>query len=549
MRYDDKTREELIRKLAEMGRLVSERDDIESELRRVTEAFHQIDDRYQSLFDLSLDGVIIVRPDGEITRANQAFAEAFGFSRKEEVIGLNIRELITDPGGWDNVRQTTQKEGALTRFEWKARTRDGRDRDLIVACSAAGGPRGFIGYQVIVRDVTEQKRSMEILLQTDRMKALREVSGAMSYNFRNLLQIIVGSTRLAVTNLEAGNTSEVKSNLDQILRSLKSARETARLLSHFAGMKIDRAVAPGRLFDLSEAVEKAIEVGMAWLEGNPAKDRAKIALKSSLQPGCVVKGVEDEMLEVIFNLLSNAADALPEGGEIKLATWIEDGKVCLSITDNGTGIRKEDLTKVFQPFWTTKGVLATGLGLASSFGIVSHHGGEISVESEEGVGSTFLVTMPLVERTHDRSEAKKGQGVDFSYRILVVDDLKPLLRILSHGLIRRGQTVLAASSGEEALDIFETNQVDVVICDLAMPEMNGWQVCLSLKKMCEDRGMPKPPFIILTGWGGQIEERERILESGVDRVLEKPVDIPKLLRVIGELTEGGGVGDHESQTR
>lgn len=538
MRDQDKTKAELIRELDETRRLASERDDIESELKRATEALHSFRSRYQSLFDLSHDGIVVVRPEGEIIRANQAFAEAFGFERKEDAIGVNVRELFSDSTGWEELRGKIQREGGLNRFEWRAQGKDGREREFLITCSVeTGGTQSFMGYQAIVRDVTELKKSIEILQHTDRMNALREVAGAMSYNLRNLLQIIVGSTRLAVTNLESGNTAEVKSNLDQILGSLRSARETARLLSHFAGAKRDRGGKRGQVFDLSRAVEKAIEVGMAWLEGDPEKEKVKINLKSSLKRGCLVKGVENELLEVVFNLLSNAADALPDGGEIKLATWMEEGNVLLTVSDNGIGIPKEDLGKVFQPFWTTKGALATGLGLASSFGIVAHHGGTISVESEPGKGTSFLVTLRLAEPTHERTEVGKTQRIDFSYRILVVDDLKPLLRILSHGLIRRGQTVFAASSGEEALDIFEANQVDVVICDLAMPEMNGWQVCLSMKKMCEDRGIPKPVLIILTGWGGQVNEQQRISESGVDRVLEKPVDIPNLLRVIRELVE------------
>lgn len=540
MKDEDKTKEELIRELSEMRKLVSERDDIESELKRVSEALHRIQSRYQSLFDLSHDGIVIIRPEGEIIQANQAFAEEFGFDRTENVVGMNIRELVFDSNGWEELRRRIQLEGTLRRFECDTQAKDGRKRQLLLTCSVTtGAARSFMGYQAIVRDVTEQKRSMEMLQQTDRMKALREVAGAMSYNLRNLLQIIVGSTRLAVTNLESGNTAEVKTNLDQILGSLRSARETARLLSHFAGANRERQAKAkaSQIFDLSQAVEKAIEVGLAWLEGDPEKEKVRINLKSSLKPGCQVKGVENELLEVVFNLLSNAADALPDGGEIKLATWKEEGSVHLTVSDNGVGIPEEDLSKIFQPFWTTKGALATGLGLASSFGIVTHHGGTVSVDSTLGEGTSFKVTLPLAEQARERTEIGKTQREDFNYRILVVDDLKPLLRILSHGLVRRGQTVFAASSGEEALDIFEANTIDVVVCDLAMPEMNGWQVCLSMKKMCEDQGIPKPVLIILTGWGGQLDEQNRITESGVDRVLEKPVDIPKLLRVIRELAQ------------
>ena len=115
--------------------------------------------------------------------------------------------------------------------------------------------------------------------------------------------------------------------------------------------------------------------------------------------------------------------------------------------------------------------------------------------------------------------------------------MKPVLTMLAEGLRQHGQTVFAESMGRNGLEVFAHTDIDVVICDLGMPEMNGWQVASQLKDICSQRGVTRKPFILLTGWGGQVEEEELIEEAGVDRVLEKPVDIAKLLQVIQELTQ------------
>ena len=292
---------------------------------------------------------------------------------------------------------------------------------------------------------------MEFIHQTDRMGALREVAGAMSYNLRNLLQILVGSARLGDHEPGIGKHlgSEIQPGPDPGEPGVRP-RDLQVVEAILLAGKRQKSVKRGHIFDLSRAVEKAIEVGMAWLEGDPEKEKVKINLKSSSQDGLPGKGGGERASGGRFQFtLQCRRMPSPVEGKSLLATWAEDGNVHLTVSDNGVGIPKENLDKVFQPFWTTKGVLATGLGLASSFGIVAHHGGGITVESEEGKGTSFLVTLPLAERAHARTEVDKNQRLDFNYRILVVDDLKPLLRILSHGLIRRGQTVFAASSGDD----------------------------------------------------------------------------------------------------
>ncbi|MFH0825668.1 MAG: ATP-binding protein, partial [Pseudomonadota bacterium] len=385
-------------------------------------------------------------------------------------------------------------------------------------------------------DINDQKKSVEDRMRSDRLKALAEMSGAAAHNLRNMMQIIVGGIRTALSHLESGNATEVRSDLDMILGHLRAAGETARLLNHFANARKDKALPVGRIFDLSEAVEKAVDISRAWLEGPNGKG-GKINLLHECGTGCLVKGVQNELLEVVVNLIWNAADAVAEGGTIALRTFVEGRNAVLQVEDDGLGIAKENLSKIFQPFWTTKGPLGSGLGLSSSYGIVSRHSGEITVESTEGEGSVFTVRLPIADRGYQIENRLDAQPADFTCRILVVDDLEPVLRTLQSGLTRMGQTVLTATTGREALELFKEQDFDIVISDLAMPEMNGWQVGKGIVGLSLEKGTPKPPFVMLTGWAAEVDDPERMIDCGVSRVLEKPVDIPKLLGVIRELTQ------------
>lgn len=240
----------------------------------------------------------------------------------------------------------------------------------------------------------------------------------------------------------------------------------------------------------------------------------------------------------MVNLIKNAVEALPSGGDIKISTSVDIDHVYLRIQDNGVGIAEANLENIFEPFWSTKGVDGIGMGLSSSYGIVKRHKGAIFVESTAEHRTEFTVKLPLEKKSSEKMDRPPADRSQCSYRVLVVDDSEDSVWVLRNGLARSGQEVLTALSGRQGIDLFRNEHVDAVICDLGMPEINGWDVGKTLKEISLERGVPKPPFILLTGWGGLLDEKEKLLECGVDRIVEKPYLVKNLLELVRDLLEG-----------
>jgi PAS domain S-box-containing protein len=432
--------------------------------------------------------------------------------------------------------QHAAENGIELNAEWRTSHPEGGERRLMYRgrplCDANGRPLRYFG---IVVDITDRKRAEELSARAERLNAVGELAGGVAHNFNNLLQIVLGGSQLALTDLELGNVAQAKDNLEQIVHSAKFGAQTVRRLQEFARTRPDAVLGPGKVFDLAETVVEAVEMSKPWWKTKPEKDGVRVSLVRSINTGLYVKGHESELFEVIVNLIKNAVEALSGPGEIRISTGSDDAGVLLTVEDTGTGIARENLGKVFEPFWTTKGYHGTGMGLAGSYGIVRRHGGEITVQSESGHGAVFTVRLPHASEPPEAKAAPVVPTTDLRLNILVADDVPAVIKQLEGGLTTLGQTVFTASSGSQALEIFSETPVDVIVCDLAMPGINGWQVGEAVVRVSAERGTPKPVFIVLTGWGGQFDEQSKMTDAGVDAILEKPVDVGRLFQIIEDL--------------
>ena len=323
------------------------------------------------------------------------------------------------------------------------------------------------------------------------------------------------------------------------MKSSQFGAETVRRLQSFAGIRDHSQVSERGVFDLSGIVRQAVEMSKTWWKTIPEKQGRKVSLDIHLQDGCLVQCEKNELFEVVVNLIKNATEALTQDGTIDVETQVEGDRVILKVRDTGVGVSEQDLKRLFNPFFTTKADAGAGLGLASSRKIIEVCGGNILAGSAEGKGTTFTIVLPLVKEEPQPPRTEKTPAIVQPLTVLAIDDEEAILDLLKNALTRRNYEVLTALSGEMGLDIFKENPVDIVICDLGMPGMTGWEVGKEIRAIREERGIKKTFFMLLTGWGGQKTEVAKIAESGVDVIIEKPLNIKNLLEAVREVVEKG----------
>jgi CheY-like chemotaxis protein len=221
-------------------------------------------------------------------------------------------------------------------------------------------------------------------------------------------------------------------------------------------------------------------------------------------PGLFICGRSADLREALTNLVFNAVDAMPGGGTISLAARQDGERVVVTVTDSGIGMSAEIQTRIFEPFFSTKGERGTGLGLAQVFGIVEQHGAEIAVDSTPGYGTAFRLTFAAASpaaRPVDTGTRRLQSGTRPHLRILAVDDEPAMGSMIRRMLRPDGHNVVTATAGEEALQCLAAEPFDVVISDVGMgPRMNGWELAAEVR-----RRQPGLPVVLATGWGATID--------------------------------------------
>jgi PAS domain S-box-containing protein len=491
------------------------------------------------VLDQIQDHVVITDLSGIITYVNHAQIHTLG-RPESEFLGSSTAIFGEDPKR--SVSQQEIVDKTLRYGKWRGEVinyaRDGRelvmDSRTMVVQDPEGKPICLCG---ISTDVTERKRAQAVLLQSEKYKAVADLTRGVAHNFNNLLQIVLGNADLAVLDLESGSFTDLKEKLKEISASARFGAETVRRLNRFARDAEEHETREAEVFDLSEMVRQAAEMTKPWWKSEPEKRGLAVSLECVIQSSCFVRGNKPEMFEVVVNLIRNAAEALPHGGSIELETARDEQEVILYVRDTGIGIPQEHWSRIFTPFFTSHSEAGRGLGLATCRSIVQSHQGEIGVTSVKGRGTTFTVRLPLTTQRQEMDEPVGPASPTQPLNILVIDDMEGTVRLLKRGLEKMGHSVVTALSGRQGLTCLDTGRMDVVICDLGMPDMNGWQVGQALKSRFQANSQPKPKFIILTGWVDQTAERDKIAEAGVDAVVEKPVDVPRLMGVVMDVMQ------------
>ena len=380
-------------------------------------------------------------------------------------------------------------------------------------------------YQELQDAYHELQTAQDRLLQDEKLRALGQMASGIAHNFNNILSVIMGRAQLA---LRAATDETVKQDLQGIIRS---SRDGAAMVHRLRDFTLTRDICAALLpVDVNEVVRATVEVtAPRWKNQMESEGRL---VEMVIEPGgpAQVAGNPAQLREVLTNMIFNALDAMPEGGAITIKTWAEGEEVFVSVSDTGVGMSEEVRRRIFDPFFTTKGARNTGLGLSTALGIVARHGGQIEVQSELGQGTTFTIRLPAADFA-----AEVEEGVGFRrpsvrrWKVLVIDDEEEVCEVVSRVLGAEGHQVTAALSGREGVDAFCRDRHDLVITDLGMPEMSGYDVVERIREVD-----PQVTLVILTGWGEEMDD-ERVSSGEVAAVIRKPFDIDEFLEMITNL--------------
>ena len=506
------------------------------ELRRAQREVEESRDRYLDLYDDAPVGYVTLNPKGIVVETNLTATRLLEKDRESLINTPFSRLACTEDADsfylhLNQVFETGSKQTCQVKLLKKDGTSFHAQLETIAVSGADGAPNVC---RMTVSDVSAQKKTEAFLAQTQRLRSLGEMASGMAHNFNNMLQVVTGNLELTLMDIEGGDSSDIKGTIEKVMHASREGAAIISRLQSFARIRCEVSPTASKVLELSQVVNQAVELTRPAWEMVPCAEGKKITLHLHLSDECFVRGKEDELFEVAVNLIKNAAEALPEGGVMTVTTRIEGHQVVFQVQDTGVGISKDDLENVFDPFWSAQGLTKAGMGLSVSYGIVSRHAGTISVESELGKGSTFTVRLPLSDSVSEKVQSIAGLPPLRKLTILAVDDSERVVGFLRDALSRADHKVLTALSGPEALETFRDRQVDVVICDLGIPGMSGWEVGKKIKEICRETSTAKPPFILFTGWGAQVLEKDKVTESGVDVVLQKPVEIAPLLTTIQE---------------
>ncbi|MGD0282917.1 MAG: PAS domain S-box protein, partial [Dissulfurispiraceae bacterium] len=495
--------------------------------------------RYRRIVDTANEGIWVVGEDTITSFVNERMADMLGY-RTEEIIGKPVTTFMFEEDVSDyHSRMGNRRRGLSEHYERRYRHKNGQAVWTIAsAVPIFDDDQHFKGSFAMFTDITEHKKIEDHLRQAQKMEAVGHLAGGIAHDFNNMLTAIIGYGSLLNTKL--GKDSELRPFVDQILSSAgKSANLTRQLLAFSRKQEI----APQET-DLNQLI-KGMEKLLLRLIGED------IELKTQLAEKALTVMVDPGQIEqVLMNLSTNARDTMPDGGllsictdTVKLDTQYVKGHAIekpgmyalVTVTDTGRGMDERTQQKIFEPFFTTKEIgKGTGLGLSIVYGIVKQHGGNITVYSEPGRGTTFRIYLPLIEST--TGEAKVTEVITpkgGTETILFAEDNEDV-RVLSKKILEEnGYKIIDAVNGEDAINKFKENKdsIQLIVVDVIMPRKSGKEAIDEIKRI-----KPDVKVLFTSGYTSDIINRKGILEEGIN-FISKPVTPHNLLAKIREILD------------
>ncbi len=508
------------------------------------EALRQSEVRFRTAFEQSFQFMTILDGQGKVLELNHLAQQLCG-DYSGEIIGQYLWDVcwVGQEEESSRLREVIEKASAGEQISDEAKFTDidGKVRHLFRTISPVRNSDGEIVYITVQgHDITqrvkteEEKRNLEQLLQqAQKMEALGALAGGIAHDFNNVLSVILGNAELAQIN--GKNSSEQHHSYKRIHTAALKAKDLVnQILSFSRQAEIEKIV-----LHPTEIVKESIKLLRSSIP-------ATIEIESSLDPSCgAIFADPTQYHQIIMNLCTNAYHAMEENGgkltvklhQVKISNGtplaeldLQPGEYAhLMIGDSGNGIHRSYLDRIFEPYFTTKEEgKGTGMGLSIVHGIVKGHGGDVDVETEPGVGTTFHVYIPLAGKKR-KTKKKNFQGLIHGYEhVLLVDDEEPLLEMVKSMLEMIGYTVTTKNSSREAFAAFSNNpeNYDLVITDQTMPDMVGTELARKMLKL-----RPDIPIVLCTGYSPNIT-KESVIALGIKELALKPLALDEMSAVV-----------------
>jgi PAS domain S-box-containing protein len=462
------------------------------------------------------EGVVVADAEDRVTFANAAFAEMVGIT-PDALQGRPWTEFLA--GAQDTAALTERMKQPSFQGEVLLITKSGEPRPVLISLATVPREGGRLERIGVFRDISREHELRFRVIREQKFRTLGSLAAGVAHNINNRLTPVLGWTEMLLERLAAGETldhGELVHALTVINQGASDSVGTVRRLQEYAR--------PGRVkgpeaVQLRDVLEHLLALTRPQWDNEAARRGIRYEIDLKIEPAPAILAVASEIREAILNILENALAAMARGGRLTLHVRGVERLAILSIRDTGTGMSDEVKRLAFEPFFTTRaGEGGSGLGLALAQEIVQRYGGTISLQSVEGVGTTFTLSFPAIT-------AEPTGGSVFlpslePLRVLAVEDEPEVLDLVRAMLTYSGHAVVTAASGREALDLFERETVDVVITDLGMPGMTGLALAEELKKQ---RAIP---IVLLTGWADELDPSQ---VPNVDAVVAKPLTRERLL--------------------
>ncbi|MEW6427951.1 MAG: ATP-binding protein [Thermodesulfobacteriota bacterium] len=483
----------------------------------------------------------VLDSDGRLLLVNGAWQSLTNLA-PAEVLGRPFSELVATESRrqYEHSLQRLLQAGECPDLELRLA---GRGRQPTVQLIWKPGPDGATAARqifCILIDVSEQARLRRQLAQAQKMEAIGQLAGGIAHDFNNILSVIIGYADILRLKLPAGDPKHL--DLDQILQaSQRAAQLTSSLLTfsrrqllNMTRIDLDRHLA---------ATQKLLR----RLIGEDIDFSVELACGRTLLADA------NQLDQVLINLVVNARDAMPTGGQLRISSRqirVDDNAVAalgaltggeyavLEVSDTGSGMDEATAAQIFEPFFTTKEEgRGTGLGLATVYGIVKQHNGWIEVDSEPGKGSAFRIFLPTVpEAAETEQESRPADMTGGREKILLVEDEENLRTFASELLRRFGYSVLTADDGEKAMEIFCEHRKDIglLILDLVLPKKYGYEVWREVSRL-----RPGIRVLFISGYPVDMNSLGATVPPGKGDFLAKPFSAQDLLAKIRDILDRG----------